>query len=118
MGRLNATDATAAAMRGLAWPGAQKTHATSRKYAVTGTAAQIDIPKDANDNRPSLMRFSIPSGSVVYVDFSGAPAVVPTTSVDGAARVLDGDTAAVIAAQSISVIAEANATITISYLWT
>lgn len=114
---LNAQDASAYAWRGLAWQGAPLKGAVSHKYALSATSAIVVIPRDASGLRPSLMRFSLPAGAVVYAAVGGSVAVVPTTSVDGSSQVFDHDSMTPWGAEQIALVAEASATITITYLW-
>src|SRR5690349_3834315 len=115
---LQLSDAQAFAMRGLAFAGAPRQSASSRKYAVTSSGATVLFPVDANNNLPSLMRFSLPAGTVLYGEMGSDVAAVPTTSADGGFQIVDGDVLAPWGADRVRLISEANATITITFLWT
>jgi hypothetical protein len=114
---LNIAQATAWAMRGLAFAGGDRRGAISRKYAITSTLTVVQLPRDAEGNLPSLMRFALPAGALLYAAVGADTVAVPTTSANGDGQVVDGDVLSPWGADRIALIAEANATITISYLW-
>lgn len=102
--------------RAQALAGAPRAYVASRKVALTTSAVKVQLPVH-NGNKPTFIRFGIPSGGVAYLNMA-APAVVPTTSVDGGELIFDGDVIVPWGEESMWLIAESSITAVISYVWT
>lgn len=123
MARIDLNDAIAKDAIGHMLSGAQRSQATSKKFALTTSPIVHLLPTwDAGDGtgarRPTHVKFTLGAAAdLVYGAFDGQVAVVPTTSTVGTEKLDDGQVLAVGTLERIGLVAEAAATLTISYYW-